>query len=597
MGLNAIETYVPWNLHEPERSVFRFSGMLDLARFLSLAQQLNLYVLLRPGPYICSEWDFGGLPPYLLADSTASVRSSDPAYMDAVASYIDALAHIIDPFIGRPIVGLQIENEYGQYALDSSYMSALLDLWNRNGITRQRLMFFTSDNGDFETISNGSPFDSSDVLKTINFGGHVDAKMSILTSIQPFAPSMVMEFWIGWFDHWGSAHHTRSAHHVASNLREILFTHDASVNFYMFMGGTNFGFMAGANFDDHGYQPDTTSYDYDAFISEYSAVRASKFQATRSIIREFWAEISETQRLAIMDEPPPSPCLTSAYSGIVPLTSSVPLLDVLDEISSIQKHTSYPQTMEEAGGDFGYVLYRHRMSKPVAKASTLQIHGVRDYALVMFDNVVATSIDRNSENDTELTDQPRRVMVPFATRRIDILVENSGRINYGPSIHDRKGLLGNVTLDEDILYSFDTFSISFPQDHLWLRDINLRTSIDAVISAMHGKFNHQSLGLSTSPPALFHTILDIDPHTYNNQQYSELPGTFCRVEGRGALWVNGFNVGRFNSGVDGPQSRLFVPGSLLRKGPNDVVVLHFDMHVAKEPPQVEFHNSPDYETF
>lgn len=596
MGLNAIETYVPWNLHEPVQGTFRFSGILNLPHFLSLAHELGLLVLLRPGPYICSEWDFGGLPAYLLRDPEMRVRTLHPGYMKAVKRYIATLSTVIEPYVGRPVVALQIENEYGRYAIDRAYLHALVEAWDNAGFTRDRLVHFTSDNGEAEQVMDGSPFDSGSVLKTMNFGSDVDANMRVLHSVQPDAPSMVTEFWVGWYDHWGSKHNTRSGDAIASMLRDIVFKHEANVNFYMFIGGTNFGFMAGANLmDDDLYRSDTTSYDYDAFVTEFADMRASKFDEARSVLREFWTMMNDKQMLTAMDETPPHPPYLSPYAGKVELTARVPLLNVLDHISNERHHTQFPQPAESIGGDYGYVLYRHSLSSPLGDSSVLQLQGVHDIAFVLLDDVLVDSVDRNKQNDTTDVSVLKRIHIGLGTKRIDIIVENSGRVNYGLGIHDRKGLIGNVILDGTTLEGFDTFALSFPQDHEWLRDVSLRRSIDLAIGAMGIRAVTLDDSDSMKQPFLFHGVLTLNPGA-NEAFDNELPSCYCRIFGRGTLWINGFNVGRFNTGVPAPQRSLFVPGSLLREGKNDIVVLHVDPRLVRGPAIVEFFDHPDFGT-
>lgn len=595
MGLNAVETYIAWNLHEPVKGVFRFSGMLDLPRFLSLAHEAGLLVLLRPGPYICSEWDFGGLPPYLLADSTMYARTLHGEYMKAVHLYINALVHVVKPYVGRPVVAIQIENEYGRYGVDRAYMHALVEIWNNAGFSRSRLVHFTSDNGGLDQFRDGSPFSSASVLKTINFGGHVDANMQMLRTVQHDAPAMVGEFWVGWFDHWGMKHNVRSAKTVTDILRSIVFDYHASVNLYMFMGGTNFGFMAGANLEDDGvYRADTTSYDYDAFVTEYGEVHVDKFEAARTLLSELWSSLGDNDRLAAMDDMSPRSPYLSSYAGRVRLTASVFLLDVLDFISGVHRFTRYPRSIETIGGDYGYVLYRHNMLSAAKNGSVLQLHDVHDYAHVLFDGLVLETVDRNRPNDTlaDGSTVAKRILVPAGTLHVDILVENSGRVNYGMGIHDRKGLLGNVTFDNTILKGFDMYGLSFPQDHPWLRDVYLRRSIDDVIKVMKGRFA-KPLYKSELRPTIFYGVLAINRGA-SEIFGDELPSTYCRIFGRGTLWVNGFNVGRFNTNVPAPQRSLFVPGSLLREGKNDIVVLHTDIRKAHKPAFVEFSDHADF---
>lgn len=596
MGLNAIETYVPWNWHEPVERTFRFSGILDLARFLTLAQELGLLVILRPGPYICSEWDLGGLPPYLLADRTMRLRSTHSRYMTAVKRYIKALSEVISPFIGRPIVALQIENEYGQFNSDEVYMRSLVETWNAVGFTRDRVMHFTSDNGDADVISNGSPFDSAELLKTINFGQHVDNRMTLLRTLQPNAPLMVMEFWIGWYDQWGVKHNTRHGEKISEMLRDIIFKYDGNVNLYMFIGGTNFGFMSGANSYEHDlYRADTTSYDYDALLNEYSDVRKSKFNPVRTVLREFWSMLGDTDMERAMDDELPPPPFMSAYAESVPLTASVPMFSIVDQIADKQAQAPFPRPMEEIGGDYGYVVYRHELSEIPLEDSKLQLRGVHDYATILMDGVVTQTVDRNKqhellENGTYVW---KMINVPANTKRIDVLVENSGRVNYGASLHDRKGLIGNMTLDGAILRNFDMLTLSFPQDHPLLHDVKNRSVISTIVELMNGSYAHATMGALSSPPAFFHGVLTLNS-TMNEAFSGEFPSTHCRVFGRGVLWINGFNVGRFNTGFSMPQRSLFIPGALLREGKNDIVVLHTNLHLTREPAHVTFFEQPDF---
>lgn len=595
MGLNAIETYVPWNLHEPRRGKFRFSGILDLRAFLETAHEEGLLVLLRPGPYICSEWDLGGLPPFLLADDSMVLRSSHPGFMRAVVRYFDEVAKQIAPYIGKAVHAIQIENEYGAYGHEREYLHSILEEWKRHGFSHDRVMYFSSDNGGTKTVLNGSQFEPGQVLKTINLEHKVEEKVKMLRYIQPDAPAMIAEFWVGWFDHWGERHHVRNGPDAMREVRKVLVDLDASINLYVFFGGTNFGFMSGANLEnDMHYLADVTSYDYDAYITEFGAPRKQKFDPMQAMLRKFWQSLDEDENFEATLEELPKPPFISAYAGPVHLTESISLYEVLELIADNVVASEKPLSMEEAGGDFGFVMYRHKLldEETGDRNRILQIEGVRDFAYILFNGQVVKTVDRNKERDK---DGLKKIPIPFAARELDIIVENRGRVNYGKHIHDRKGILGNITIDSKPVIGFETITMSFPEDHPLLIDVERRKTISEVRKAMSGLTEHAPMNDAHSPPTFFRGEMSINPGSVSAFS-GELPGTHCRVYGRGVLWVNGFNVGRFHTGVNGPQRTLFVPGALLREGKNEFLVLHMNMYLAQEPPRVQLFDLPQLGT-
>lgn len=594
MGLNAIETYIPWNLHEQSPGKFRFSGILDLRAFLEVAYDVGLLVLLRPGPYICSEWDMGGLPPYLLADDAMVLRSTNPEFMRAALRYFDEVAKQISPYIGKAVHALQIENEYGAYGHEKEYLQAILRAWEEHGFTHDRVMFFTSDNGGTNTVLNGSQFGSAKVLKTINLERNVQEKVKMLRDIQPDAPAMIAEFWVGWFDHWGEVHHVRDGGDIVRQVSELLIDLDGSINLYMFFGGTNFGYLAGANIDDKmNYLADVTSYDYDGYVTEFGAPRKDKFVPMQVMLRRFWKSLGEEDMFEATLEDLPTPPIMSAYAGPVLLTESIPLYDVLDLVADNSVTFEQPLTMEEAGGDFGFVMYRHELADTETQGDrdrVLRISGVRDFAYILLDGLVAKTIDRNREIEKD-GGGLKTIPIPPGTKALDIIVENRGRVNYGQHLHDRKGILGNITIDSEPVEGFETITMNFAEDHPLLRDVEGRTTITNVRDAMVGRNEHAPMKDAHSPPTFFRGEMSINPGSLP-AFHGELPGTHCRVYGRGVLWVNGFNVGRFHTGVSGPQKTLFVPGALLREGKNEFLVLHMNMYLAREPAKVQLFDVP-----
>ncbi|MBM7553878.1 beta-galactosidase family protein [Thalassobacillus pellis] len=279
LGLNTVETYIPWNLHEPKKGQFRFSGIADVERFIESAHELGLYVIIRPSPYICAEWEMGGLPSWLLKESGTVLRSSDPVYLKHIEEYYDVLLPKFRPYLyqnGGPIIAMQIENEYGAYGNDQAYLSFFKEEYQKHGLDT---FLFTSDGPEF--IRQGS---LPHVTTTLNFGSKADRAFQELEEMKPGSPKMVAEFWIGWFDYWTGKHHTRNAEDAAQVFKELL-EKKSSVNFYMFHGGTNFGFMNGANHYDI-YYPTITSYDYDSLLTENGEI-TEKYRAVKRTLSEY----------------------------------------------------------------------------------------------------------------------------------------------------------------------------------------------------------------------------------------------------------------------------------------------------------------------
>jgi beta-galactosidase len=534
MGLNTVETYVAWNLHEPEPEAFHFDAGLDLVRYLIIAAELGLHAIVRPGPYICSEWDLGGLPAWLLSDPAMRLRCSHPPYLEAVDRFFDALLPRLTPLQvthGGPILAMQVENEYGSYGNDQAYLRHLAEGMRHRGVD---VLLFTSDGPRDQTLRAGT---LPGILKTVNFASGVEAALSKLLEHQPAGPLMVTEFWDGWFDHWGEQHHTRTPEDTAAALDKIL-TAGASVSLYMFHGGSNFGFMNGANREDACYQPTVTSYDYDAPLSE-----AGDPTAKYGVLRDVIGRHAPLPDIVL---PPPAPRLAL---GQVELPESVALFDALDGLSSpIQ--LAAPQTMEMLGQSYGLTLYRTQVAGPVE--APLTIRGLHDRAQLFVNRQPVGVLERSSP------DQDLLLAVPHGGATLDILVENMGRINFGPDLLDRKGITEWVLLGQQYLFGWTHFPL--PLDDLTRLEFK-PSSTTGGPSFYRGRF----------------TVAD--------------PGdTFLALPGwtKGACWVNGFNLGRYWR--TGPQRTLYVPAPLLVKGENELIVL--ELH-STDRRMVEFRDHPD----
>lgn len=365
-GFNTVETYTPWNLHEKTPGKFDFTGMLDIGRFLDLAADVGLYAIVRPGPFICAEWEFGGMPADLLTDDDLRLRCRDARFIERQARYLQALlAHVVPRQVtrGGNVIMLQVENEYGSFGDDKVYMRKMRDVYLENGVD---VPLFTSDGPVAFYLRSGTV---EGTLATGNFGGHVAENAAQLKSLVPEGPHMCTEYWCGWFDHWGEPHHVRDAADAADTFAQLLDS-GCSVNVYMFHGGTNFGFMNGANFQER-YEPTTTSYDYDAVLSE-SGDLTDKFFAFRRVIEERFGAL------------PPVRVKNSekrAY-GKVALDGCLPLAETL----GAPVESAAPVDMEKLGQSYGYTLYRASF-ETFGEDVTLRVFNVRDRAIVFVDGV------------------------------------------------------------------------------------------------------------------------------------------------------------------------------------------------------------------
>ena len=514
MGLNTVCTYVFWNLHEPKPGVWDFRGDLDVARFVRMAGEEGLKVIVRPGPYVCTELDFGGLPAWLLKDRAMRVRSNDPRFVALTRAYFARLGKELKPLLvenGGPIVMTQVENEYGSYGADHAYMANVRDALRAAGFTGQ---LFTSD-GPGQGMLNGGTLPG--IPATVNFGGGVEGAFKELAEFRPGPhPRMIGEYWAGWFDAWGKRHQKSD---LASNLKDLewCLQNDVSFNLYMFHGGTNFAFMAGSNGGASSYTVDTTSYDYDAALDESGRV-TPKYAAFRALLARY------------TPTPLPLPEEVPAPVAVPParLSQSVSLWNVPAAASPVENE---PNSFEDLNQAHGLIWYQS--PAPVGGRQTLAVGRPMDYATVYVGRRRVGTLDRRL-GQTSIEIEAKRGEV------VSLVTESLSRVNFGPALpNERKGLEGPVTLGGQPMRTWimNQFPLESPP----------------------------KLGYSNrllDGPAFYRGVLDVPT-----------PGdTFLDLRGwnKGFVWVNGHNLGRFWR--VGPQQTLYLPGVWLKRGRNEVVV-------------------------
>lgn len=519
-GFNTVETYVCWNLHEPEEGVFDFTGNLDLAAYIDEAKDVGLDVYLRPGPYICAEWEFGGLPYWLHKYPLMSLRCYDETYLSKVTPYLEKVLEIASPRMaekGGNIVMMQVENEYGSYGNDKKYLEWIKNKYIERGAT---CLLCTSDGPSYWMLKGGA---LDGVLATVNFGSNPEEAFRVLKEFRPNQPAMCSEFWCGWFEHWGEARHTRPAEDVADNYERLLEL-GGSINFYMFHGGTNFGFMNGSNHQDE-YAPTVTSYDYYAPLSEAGDMTECYFKLREVNEKHFGTlpalTVKNTEK--------------KAY-GALRLQHFASLTDNLENISE-KICSSAPKYIEDIGQDYGYTLYRTHIKGPFYN-QPLYLHGMKDRALVYLDGKLLGVIENGYKADELILNDESN-----AEHVLEILTENMGRVNYGMHVGDRKGL-NKVMLDSQHLFGWEIYPL------------NMRSLEKLTPAPADGKsgFYKGSLHIDGTPC-----------------------DTFLRPDGftHGFICVNGINIGRYHN-QRGPQKTLFVPAPFLKEGENEILIFETD---------------------
>jgi beta-galactosidase len=526
LGLNTVCTYMPWNLHEPRPGEFDFEGdggMLDVAGFVQLARQLGLMVIVRPGPYICAEWDFGGLPGWLLADADSRVRCADGKYLSAVGRYVARVGEELAGLTcgsGGPIVMVQVENEYGSYSNDKVYLTKLREMLRDGGLGESNgVLLFTSDGTDHNMLAGGT---LGDCLAVANFGSKAEEQLGKLKAFRGGQPLMCGEYWCGWFDQWGKRRQGTADTSVTEGDVRWMAGNNASFNIYMFHGGTNFGFTSGANWYD-GYAATVTGYDYCALLDE-AGRPAAKYHAVREVLKGHVAgalpevPVQAVPVVAIGAE-------RFRYEGAAGLMENLPA-GVRDAAVRPMEHYG------QYGG--GAVLYRTDVTG--LEGGKLTVVEPRDYAIVYLDGRRVGTLDRRMKE--------RTIEIPSGGRRLEILVWALGRINYGHHLMDRKGITDRVELGLLTLSGWEVFTMP-----MGARDVEgLSYGREAVDGPAFHRFS-----VELGEGEVGDTFLDL------------------RAWGMGAVWVNGHALGRYWN--VGPQQTLYCPGCWLKEGRNEVVVL------------------------
>ena len=515
MGCNTVETYIPWNFHEPKKGQFVFDGMADVVGFVRLAQEVGLYAILRPAPYICAEWEFGGLPAWLLKEDGIRFRCNDPRYVKHVLDYYDELIPRLVPLQithGGNVLMMQVENEYGSYGDDKEYLAALRDGMIERGVD---VPLVTSDGPEHDMLSCGK---IDGVFQTGNFGSHTMERFGVL-SAYGIKPLMCMEFWCGWFDHWGNGgHQTTSAESCAKEFATMLDM--GHVNIYMFHGGTSFGLMNGAN--DYGFiTPDVTSYDYDAPLSEDGQI-TEKYRLFQQAVQERRSEPLPTPKL--------EPIQRKAFGEAVE-TASANLLSLADQLPA--HHRVTPVSMERLDQNYGYTLYRTTLVNE-RELRKIQLVKAADRAKIYLDGeCILTLYDR--ELDNAHTFETPIPVKPGA--KLDILMENMGRVNYSYKLElQRKGIDQCVVINDHQRYGWDIVCL----DEDAMRYLKPEGTAAEGVPAVH------DLTFMVDEPA---------------DTFLALPD--C---GKATIFLNGFTLGRYWE--IGPQKRLYIPAPLLKEGKN-----------------------------
>jgi beta-galactosidase len=520
MGLNTIGTYVFWNVHEPEKGKYDFSGNNDIAAFVKIAQEEGLWVVLRPSPYVCAEWEFGGYPYWLQKEEGLIVRSLEPKFLTAYRKYIHEVAKQLTPLQvnhGGNILMVQVENEYGFYSNDKAYLEENKRLFIEAGFDG---LLYTCDPA--AKVKDGH---IPGLLPAVNgLDNPKEVKALVREYHQGKGPFYIAEWYPAWFDWWGTPHHTVPAKDHAPKLDAVLAA-GISINMYMFHGGTTRGFMNGANYNDKNpYEPQISSYDYDAPLDEAGNATA-KFMEFRNVIQK---HLPKGQVLPAVPAPKKAVALP-----LIDVSGELPVFNIASNpVKSVR-----PLTFEDLNQAFGFVRYSTTL-KDMKGAGILKINELRDYSIVFINGKRVGVLDRRLRQDS------LSVVIPAGDVKLDILVENLGRINFGPYLlKNKKGITSSVTFNKTELLNWEMRSLPFSSvSNLRFTRGNKKIAEGPVMKM--GEFSLREV----------------------NDTYLDM-----RKWGKGVVWINGHNLGRYWS--IGPQQTIYVPAEWLKVGKNEVVVL------------------------
>lgn len=550
-GLTAIQTYCPWNLHEPKRGEYNFEGILDFEKFIKIAEKLGMKVLLRPAPFICSECDFGGMPSWLAKDRDITLRSLDERYIEALDEYYSVICKRIVPLLstnGGPVIAVALENEFGGVSLDTPYLEKIAEILTKYGVD---VPYYTTD-GNIRIWQYNGTIDGT-IMEGLNFRSQLGEGTKAFqkhNQVYPDKPFFVGELWAGRAIYWGDPYHPRNPQETVDSFKECLET-GGYVNFYMFSGGTNFGFFSGA-IEGKSYSPrpntpsryiaHTTSYDDDALISEYG-VPTAKYYLCRDVLDDYLGRPRRER----------TPYEYKAQKVLnIQLNEAAYMLDNADALTEIEVDSVSPKYMEDIGQDYGFILYSKQVPSYGETLDTnLKLYGVRDRATVYVDGEYVGMNMRDRECD------PIPFKMPVEGVKLDVLVENVARINTGIRLtYERKGIL------EQIRYN-DTRLVGWKNRALTLRDIS--------------GLDYQPITdeIKNDMPVFLKGIFDAKAGV----------DSFVHTAGftRGYVWVNGFNLGRYWD--IGPQMTLYIPGALLKDKDNVIEIL--DINPKNNPRKVD----------
>lgn len=529
LGMNTLCVYVFWNIHEQKMDEFDFTDNNDLRAFVKLAQQNGMYVIVRPGPYVCAEWEMGGLPWWLLKKKDIRLREQDPFFMERLRVFEKKVGEQIGDLTiekGGPIIMVQVENEYGSYGEDKPYISEVRDIIRESGFDQVKLF-------QCDWSSNFTKNGLDDLTWTMNFGtgANIDNEFRKLKQLRPESPLMCSEFWSGWFDKWGGRHETRGAKDMVDGMRDML---DRGISFSLYMthGGTNWGHWAGAN--SPGFAPDVTSYDYDAPINEAGQTTPKYFE-----LREMMAKYNDGKKLpAIPKEYPTISIPKVEFKEVAPLFSNLPQPTQLN---------GELRTFEELDLGWGCMLYRTKIQQAINAESVLKVTEAHDYAQIFINGKYIGKLDRINRETTLNLPAMRQGDV------LDIYVEALGRINFGRAIKDFKGITEKVELTYNLADNSQV-NINLKNWEIYCLPDDYKTQTEM----KYVPVTEQNKGVRGNYRATFNL--------------SKVGDTFINMEtfGKGQVYVNGHAIGRFWQ--IGPQQTLYMPGCWLKKGVNEIIV-------------------------